>query len=137
AHEHHGFIWRQYSPASAGHTGVARKYFTETNARRIDGVRKQIRDWRAAGRISPFEERLLIADLLAATNRVANIAGTYGCYLSHWSPQALSLLELTPRPLQGTGLCLSVSQMNVADLEVERDDLVYLDPPYTKRQYAA
>ena len=33
-----GFIWREYSPASAFHCSVSRMYFTEDNAQKIDGL---------------------------------------------------------------------------------------------------
>ena len=94
-----GFIWREYTPASVRFAGVQRQYFTEMNGARIDGLRATIADWRAIGQIGETEERLLIADLLAAVNRVANIAGTYGCFLSTWAPNARQPLELRPRPL--------------------------------------
>ncbi len=38
AHGQEGFMWREYSPASLPRVGVARLYFTEGNARRIDGI---------------------------------------------------------------------------------------------------
>jgi adenine-specific DNA-methyltransferase len=44
-----------------------------------------------------MEERLLLADLLAATNRVANIAGTYGCFLSHWNMYGPRQAEIRER----------------------------------------
>ncbi|GIK51469.1 MAG: restriction endonuclease subunit M [Planctomycetota bacterium] len=132
-----GFIWREYSPASKHHAGVARMYFTESNAARIDGIRSKIAAWRGAAKISQVEERLLVADLLLATNRVANIAGTYGCYLSHWSPQSQESLTLHARELFPRPVDVQTSVSDVMDLGVEADDLVYLDPPYTKRQYAA
>lgn len=69
-------------------------YFTEANAALIDGIRKKISDFRASEVISIAEERLLIADLLLATNRVANIAGTYGCFLSHWLKQSQNAISL-------------------------------------------
>ncbi|MBE2251077.1 MAG: DNA adenine methylase [Myxococcus sp.] len=137
APDREGFIWREYTPQSQRRCGVARMYFTERNARRIDGVRKKIGDWRRASRISATEERLLLADLLAATNKVANIAGTYGCFMSHWLPQSQQALALQPRALPAMRARVTVSEGDVADLEVGTDDLVYLDPPYTKRQYAA
>lgn len=137
APDHEGFIWQEYSPQSRRGCGVARMYFTEGNARRIDGVRKTIGEWRRASRISATEERLLLADLLAATNKVANIAGTYGCFLSHWLPQSQEALVLQARVLPKMGGRLTVSERDVAELDVGTDDLVYLDPPYTKRQYAA
>lgn len=131
-----GFVWREYSPASAAH-GVERRYFTETNAARIDAIRSKIASWEATGTISRIEARLLVADLLAATNRVANIAGTYGCFLRHWTANARRELRLVARALPPTSLPLEVSCLDVFDVAARPEDTVYLDPPYTKRQYAA
>lgn len=133
-----GFIWRTYSPASvdAG-ADVARMYFTESNAKKIDGIRATIARWAEDRRINSIEERLLLSDLLAAVNRVANIAGTYGCFLSHWLSQAMTPVELRPRQLFDGNVKVRISNCNIASLTVSEDDLVYLDPPYTKRQYAA
>ena len=91
-----GFIWSEYSPASAsaGAERVERRYFTESNAARIDGMRGQIAEWAAEGSISPLEEVLLVADLLSAANKTANIAGTYGCFLRKWQPGALADLQI-------------------------------------------
>lgn len=133
----HGFIHRQYSPASLAHSGVERRYFTEHNAAKIDGVRETINEWVLAGRVDAMEERLLIADLISATNRVANIAGTYGCFLSSWSPQALASLKMEPRRLRSTPVPREVFVVDVSNTPTGPEDLVYLDPPYTKRQYAA
>ena len=132
-----GFLWREYSPASMKHTGVARRYFTEANATRIDGIRLRIAAWRAGGEIRPTEERLLLADLLLAVNSVANIAGTYGCFLSYWSTQSQMPLALRPRTLFPHRVKVQASVSDVADVQVTPQDLVYFDPPYTKRQYAA
>jgi adenine-specific DNA-methyltransferase len=132
-----GFLYREYSPASEKHAGVARLYFTEANAARIDGIRKQIAAWHTREAISVAEERLLIGDLLLAANRVANIAGTYGCFLSHWSTQSREDLTLRPRKLFPEPVDVQTTIADVADVKVSPDDLVYLDPPYTKRQYAA
>ncbi len=133
----HGFVFREYSPASAAHAGVSRMYFTEANAARIDGMRRAIADLRAEGALTLAEERLLLADLLLAANRVANIAGTYGCFLARWSRAALEPLSLRPRTLFPRRVEVRASVADVADVEVAQEDLVYLDPPYTKRQYAA
>jgi adenine-specific DNA-methyltransferase len=132
-----GFVYREYSPASEKHVGVARMYFTEANAARIDGIRKQITFWHSDEAISVAEERLLIADLQLATNRVANIAGTYGCFLSHWSTQSQEDLMLRPRELFPERVDVHTSIVDVNDVKVTPEDFVYLDPPYTKRQYAA
>jgi adenine-specific DNA-methyltransferase len=132
-----GFIWREYSPASETHLGFERRYFREKNAGRIDAMRAQIRTWRTKRQISEVEERLLIADLLSAVNRVANIAGTFGCFMAKWTTQADETICIRPRELLDDLVDVTISTGPVDDLVVEPDDLVYLDPPYTKRQYAS
>ena len=132
-----GFIWREYSPASASHCGVARMYFTEDNARRIDGIRTLIERWRGDGSIDDAETCVLIADLISAANRVANTAGTYGCFLSRWQRQSLADIELVARTMPRTAPTAMMTSGDVLDLRYEPEDTVYFDPPYTKRQYAA
>jgi adenine-specific DNA-methyltransferase len=132
-----GFITAQYSPRSIETAGVERRYFTEANAARIDAVRRRIRTWQSAGKLTKSEERLLIADLLLAANHVANIAGTYGCFMRGWLPQALKPLQLLQSPLMARRVSKQIYSRDAADVPVNPNDLVYLDPPYTKRQYAA
>jgi adenine-specific DNA-methyltransferase len=132
-----GFIWREYSPASLAVCGVERRYFTEENAARIDGARKMIADWQSIGLISANEERVLISDLLGAVNRCANIAGTYGCFLSKWTTQSKSQFRLSAREMKSNANSVEICIGNVNDLYVGNEDVVYMDPPYTKRQYAA
>lgn len=132
-----GFIWRTYSPASAIAAGVERRYFTEVNAARIDAVRAQVRRWRDDGAIGPIEERLLLADLFGALNRVANIAGTFGCFLSKWTAQSQGSFLLRPRTLKAASAEVATSTGDVFAVRTTADDVVYLDPPYTKRQYAS
>ena len=133
----HGFIWREYSPASAAHLGLERRYFREASAGKIDAIRAQIRRWRDTDTITEIEERLLIADLLAATSKIANIAGTYGCFLAKWTAQADELLILKCRTLRESRVSVQITNEEVSNLVVQANDLVYLDPPYTKRQYAS
>jgi adenine-specific DNA-methyltransferase len=132
-----GFIWRSYSPASFEACGIERRYFTENNAGRIDAMRALIREWAETGLIGEVEERLLIADLFGALNRVANIAGTFGCFLSKWTPQANAIIAMRPRELKAISTKVEASVGDVFDVRADADDIVYLDPPYTKRQYAS
>ena len=134
-----GFIWREYSPAAAHQSavGIERRYFSESNAARIDAVRTEIFDWHCAGLINETEQRVLVADLLGAANRVANIAGTYGCFLATWTAQSRGELSLRPRQLRVEPTGIEARVGDVSDLAVRSEDTVYLDPPYTKRQYAS
>lgn len=134
---HPGFVWREYSPASGKFGRHTRRYFTEENAARIDSMRRQIASWAAAHAITDAEERLLIADLLLATNRVANIAGTYGCFLRDWQSQAKASVTLIARDLFPFEVDVEVTVADISKLTTGVNDTVYLDPPYTKRQYAA
>lgn len=137
ANPREGFIFRTYSPASGEDGEVARLYFTRENAKTIDGMRRQIRTWQQAGMLTDLEETLLLADLLAAANGVANTAGTYGCFLANWTPQAQRPLRLEARQLAPGHYGITTSTGDVSDVEAKPDDVVYYDPPYTKRQYAA
>lgn len=132
-----GFIWREYSPASNGRLGFERRYFSESNAGRIDAVRAQIGKWRNDEIISHDEETLLIGDLLGAVNRVANIAGTYGCFLAKWTSQAAEPLTLRARILKSRVTDVQISNVDAFQVLTNPEDVVYLDPPYTKRQYAS
>lgn len=132
-----GFIWREYSPASYDFCGIERRYFTETNAARIDAMRDLIADWRDSGSIDELEERLLIADLFGALNRVANIAGTFGCFLSKWTTQSQGEIAVRCRELKEKTVRVEAVVGDVFDVPNRSQDVVYLDPPYTKRQYAS
>jgi adenine-specific DNA-methyltransferase len=132
-----GFIFNEYSPSGASRSGHRRMYFTSLNAARIDAMRKRIHDWRENNGLSRSEHTVLIADLLEAANRVANIAGTYGCFLRQWASNAKKPILLTPRSLQPRILDFTVSTLDVFSLSCQPSDVAYLDPPYTKRQYAA
>lgn len=134
-----GPMWRIYSPASARFDSdrIERRYFTERNAAAIDAARAQIAEWAEDGLLNDCEERLLIADLISAANRVANIAGTYGCFLSKWQNSAHQPLQLKPRELKKEPTEMVATVADVAELRPVSTDLVYLDPPYTKRQYAS
>jgi adenine-specific DNA-methyltransferase len=132
-----GFIHAEYSPASGATGEVERRYFTEDNAARLDAMRAQIRSWSVAGLLTKIEEELLIADLLQAANKVANISGTYGCFLKSWTANALRPVVVQERslPHRATDIESVVGDVNL--LSTGPKDTVYFDPPYTKRQYSA
>ena len=132
-----GFLWREYSPASRGRAPRPRRYFTEENAKRLDGMRGQIRDWQEQSVITETESDLLVADLMEAASAVANTAGTFGCFLSDWSPTALRPVQVKARALREESVDYTADEEDVFSISTDVRDTVYLDPPYTKRQYAA
>lgn len=132
-----GFIHAEYSPASAQSGDVERRYFTGKNAARLDAMRSRIRVWSEADQLTFAEEQLLLADLMQAANSVANISGTYGSFLKNWTSGALRSIEMTARPLPSRTAQFLASTDDVFDVQTTERDTVYLDPPYTKRQYSA
>jgi adenine-specific DNA-methyltransferase len=131
-----GFITRNYSPRSTATGEHERRYFTEANALKIDAIRWQIQAW--GDHLLPQERAVLLADLVRAANSVSNIAGTYGCYLKHWKARALTPLRLAPSAFVSGGAGHGVTCMDAAALAPAIDvEVVYADPPYTKRQYSA
>ena len=132
-----GFIFREYSPSGASRSKHERQYFTCENAKRIDGMRAAIETWYADGQLSHNEHTLLIADLMEAANQIANIAGTYGCFMGHWTASSLRPIRASTRELLPSPCKFEVSTSDVFDLRATAEDVVYLDPPYTKRQYAS
>jgi len=131
-----GFIYRNYSPAAKSNGDGGRMYFTENNAGRIDAIGTKIEDWRP--RLTKGERALLLWDLIRASNAVSNIAGTYGCYLKYWKERAKQPLVLT-RSVLNRGAKIHQVFCDDANRFVEtvQGAIVYADPPYTKRQYAA
>lgn len=132
-----GYFWRVYSPASLQFEDVERRYFTEKNASKIDAIVNQIHLWNKQGIITEYEFITLMADVIIATNNVANIAGTYGCFLSKWTKQSEKEFWLEKRSLRKNKVDLIYSNKDVFEIESEENDVVYFDPPYTKRQYAS
>jgi adenine-specific DNA-methyltransferase len=132
-----GFVHTHFSPGSLERLGYERRYFTERNAARIDTVRAMIFQWQDL--LTPQEHALLLTDLVRAVSAVSNVAGTYGCYLKQWKPRALDTLLLKPSGfVSGRSGGHSVTSLDVQQALVSKATaIVYADPPYTKRQYAA
>ena len=104
---------------------------------KIDAIVKQIHEWKRTDLISEKEFSLLMSDAISATNNVANIAGTYGCFLSKWTAQSESDIHLSLSRLRTKPVDYIVTNLDVFDAQSLEEDTVYLDPPYTKRQYAS
>lgn len=136
-----GYFWQEFSVAGKPkNSDIPRNYFTPENAMKIDALRARIKQLYENKQISDIEHSLLLHDLIMAANDIANIAGTYGHYLSKTIARAKSPITLTPTLFSrvDTGKVNSVLQGFAEDLARQISaDLCYIDPPYVKRQYAA
>jgi len=136
-----GYFFKEFSPEGLpSGASKPRKYFSSDNAAKIDAIRKEIKKLRKNKIINKYEHSLLIHDLIMAANDIANIAGTYGHYLSKFVKRANTPISLYPTIFEKIG--------NQVDHQVFRGyaedvagklegDICYIDPPYIKRQYAA
>lgn len=136
-----GFFTREFSPFGSPNSGCnPRMYFTGENAEKIDAIRKTIKDWHLHGMITAKEHSLLLHDLIMATNDIANIAGTYGHFLSHFVKRSMDNIELKPfvfdedNNIIGHEIRRGYAENIARELKA---DVCYIDPPYIKRQYAA
>lgn len=115
----------------------ARRYFTRSNAERIEAMRAQIEAWRADGDVDEITAYLLLTALIEASDRVANTTGVYAAYVKTWQPNALRPIELrVPRVVSGNGCYALRADAVQLVAELDEFDLLYLDPPYNARQYA-
>lgn len=133
-----GYFFHEFGEAGKPANGRApRLYFSANNAAHIDGLRYGIRKLAAAGVLTEVEHSVLLHHLILTTNRVANISGTYGYFLRKLSRPALQPLAFEPIEFERTAGHHAVLQGPVEQLAPTlTTDAVYLDPPYTKRQYA-
>ena len=136
-----GYFWKEFCPEGIPtDSDRPRKYFTPNNASKIDAIRLEIKNLYAKKLITDIEHSLLLHDLIMAVNDIANIAGTYGHYLSKFVKRSESPIKLAPFSFSNKGnfeghqiirgYAEDVSKMLKADI-------CYIDPPYIKRQYAA
>lgn len=133
-----GYFFREFGSAGSPANGrQPRLYFSASNAGRIDGIRESIRNLARSGTISELEHSLLLHSLILATNKIANISGTYGYFLKELSKNAQQPITFEPLQFEQTpgdhSVLLGPIEEHASSLCV---DAVYLDPPYTKRQYA-
>lgn len=136
-----GYFFNEFSPlGKPSNISHSRMYFTSDNAKKIDAIRRAIKEWHEGKFINDIEHSLLLHDLIMATNDVANIAGTYGHYLSKMNSRAREPILLSKSEFEqndnilGHSIYCGYAEELAASLEA---DVCYIDPPYIKRQYAA
>jgi len=129
-----GFIFQNYAPAGK----FKRQFFSNENAMRIDATREQLDKWKKDRLVNKSEFYILLASFIDAADFVANISGTYGAYLKIWRSMALKPFTMLAPNLIESNLEHQIYQEDsnkiIGDL---KGDILYIDPPYNTRQYAA
>lgn len=126
-----GYFFQNFSEAGG------RAFFSDQNAMKIDGVRSRIKQLAKNHLVTPSEHALLLYNLLEATDRVANTAGTFYAHLRSFTRRANDDLRLTPVTFhdnQAENECMQSDARATAECD---HDILYLDPPYNRRDYAS
>lgn len=127
-----GYFFDNYAPSGK----YKRQYFTDENAKKIDSIREKIKEWEL---ILPSEKvNFLLGILMCSADKISNTSGTYGAYLKIWRSMALKKLYLEKPEFISNGKNY-IFQDDVLNFikNNKKFDIVYLDPPYNKRQYAS
>lgn len=114
-----------------------RQFFTRDNASRIAGAWNAIKRWNEDGLLSESERKYLLASFLNSMDPCANTAGTYYAHLKLWHRKALKPFHMKWIPVQkgvAGGQALVGDALDV--LRGKTFDLLYLDPPYNRRDYS-
>lgn len=125
-----GIIYKQYCLGS----GSGRNYFSDVNGQKIDAMRQGIEGYKEDEMFYFY----LLASLLISTDKVANTASVYSAFLKQLKPLAqeklcLHACEHIP---SGTSHQVYCTDANTLISTIE-GDILYLDPPYNRRQYGA
>lgn len=134
-----GFVYRNYSEEGTKNTEIARRYYIEYNAKKIDVIRESIEVWHQLNIIIQDELYILLYALLNEASRCANTTGMMSSFLKHYAKQSLQQVQLQVPDITASDLEHQVHCGNSIDLieQIAPVDILYLDPPYTKAQYAA
>jgi adenine-specific DNA-methyltransferase len=140
-----GLVSKNYSPNQE--SNCERMFFTSENANLCDSMREYINNIYSNKQINNDEYYFLLASLLISMDSVANTSCVYGAYLKKFKSSSQKKLFISPiHSLTYSDENITQIQNNkvynkkAEDLLLEKDfyyDIVYLDPPYNQRQYAA
>lgn len=134
----HGFIYNNFCQASHSNDESFRLYFSNENGAKCDAIRTQIETWKSQNKITSQEYYFLLATLLENIDKVANTASVYGAYLKKIKHSAAKPLQMIPAET-----ILNDHDHQVFNTDANKliksiqTDILYLDPPYNQRQYAA
>jgi len=134
-----GLIYKELAPSN---TTDNRMFFTEDNAKKADAIRIHLNREKAEKKIDEKEYLFLLASLLTSIDKVANTTSVYGSFLKQFKASAKKTLYLEPihtriHPPNQENRIFNEKAEDVFQKTLLHYDVVYLDPPYNQRQYAA
>jgi len=130
----HFFIYNNYTPIGG------RKFFTEENGLKIDGIRLIIEELYRDKLLSESEYYFLLASLLESVTKVSNTSGTYEAFFKFWESRSLKTFTLEPLDFRNSDLKSTNKVYNQDSNDLIRiinGDILYIDPPYSVTQYSS
>lgn len=110
----------------------ADKYFSKDNARKADAIRI------ALEKNKDKNYYFYLASIIEAIDKVANNTGQYSAYLKHIKTDALKPLIIKPIKISFNEKEYRIYNEDANSLIQEIEgDILYLDPPYNRRQYGS
>lgn len=132
-----GFIYNNYSLGGTVDQEYQRIYFSDENALKCDSIRMKIEKWLRTKKINYKEYYFLLSCLLENVDKYANTASVYGAFLKTIKKSALKLFPYYPVEFLINDIEHNVYNEDankiIGDIET---DILYIDPPYNKRQYS-
>ncbi|TCK98455.1 adenine-specific DNA-methyltransferase [Natranaerovirga hydrolytica] len=133
-----GFIYNHYCISGSFGSEYERRYFTDDNGKKCDAIRMILNQWLSDHLITEAEFFYLLAILLEAIDKVANTASVYEAFLKKYKKTALKPVTLKPLDIIMNTQQNKVFNEDINDLISHiKGDILYLDPPYNRRQYAS
>ncbi len=133
-----GFVYNNYCVGGTKNKNEERQYFSDENGMRCDAIRQKIEKWKIEKLISSDEYYFLITSLVESIDKYANTASVYGAFLKKLKKSAQNNLVLKPAQLIINDQDHEVFNEDINKISKKiKGDILYLDPPYNHRQYAA
>ncbi len=89
-YENNYFITNNYSPKGG------RKYLSESNSIKIDGIRLELEELYKNRILNENEYSFILASLIDSITKVSNTTGTYEAFLKNWDSRAEKDMKLAP-----------------------------------------
>ena len=136
-HYKEGFIYNNYSLGGTKNKEYQRIYFSDENALKCDAIRMKIEEWFQNNKINENEYYFLLTSLLENIDKCANTASVYGAFLKNMKKTALKTFNYYPANFFINDIEHKVYNKDANELiETIDTDILYIDPPYNRRQYS-
>ena len=136
-----GFVFNNYCLTGTKEKEFPRQYFSDDNGKKCDAIRKIIEEWHIKSLITESEYFYLLAALIDSIDRYANTASVYGAFLKKLKKSALGKFHITPYSKYNSDQNDKIRTYMVYNRDANNlireieGDILYLDPPYNRRQY--